>query len=94
MSPAAESKPAPTSSGTLLGSWLPWGSSKASPAHATSDVASQQPQQAEQQSAAPQTDASHTGDGVPDFNGQWEKDTAASDMDAYAKQVAMLHMSR
>lgn len=94
MASGSDTKLAQTSSGTLL-SWLPWGSGKPkAPQSASTDVATQQPQQGAQAAAAAETDASQSGDGVPDFNGQWEKDTAASDMDAYAKQVAMLHMSR
>lgn len=94
MAPEADSTFAATSSGTLLGSWLHWGSkSKAAP-DATSTAASQQAQQAQQQLVGTQADESTAGDGVPDLNGQWEKNTTESDMDAYAKQVAMLHMSR
>lgn len=82
------------SSGSLLGSWLPWlgSSSKAS----ASDTSPAQQPPAAQSGASdhqPEFSEQQQGDAV-DLTGQWEKDTAASDMDAYARQVEMLHMSR
>lgn len=93
--PDAPEKLAQTSSGTLfsLGSWLPWGNkSKAAPSDSV-NVTTQQPQETGQPAADSSKDGSQLDDSVADFSGQWEKDTAASDMDAYAKQVEMLHMS-
>ena len=93
--PDAPEKLAQTSSGTLLslGSWLPWNKPKAAESD-NANVAPQQAQESEQPAANAVKDEARLGDSVADFSGQWEKDTAASDMDAYAKQVAMLHMSR
>jgi hypothetical protein len=92
--PDAPEKLAQTSSGTLfsLGGWLPWNKPKAAESD-DANFAAQQPQESEQPAADAAKDGSRLGDSVADFSGQWEKDTAASDMDAYAKQVAMLHMS-
>lgn len=94
--PDAPEKLAQTSSGTLLslGSWLPWGNKPKAAELDNANIVAQQPQETEQPAADAVKDGSRLGDSLADFSGQWEKDTAASDLDAYAKQVALLHMSR
>ncbi len=95
MSSSTESQNQPAASfGSLLGSWLPWlGSSSKASASDTSPA--QQPPAAQSGASDDQPGLSEQqqGDAV-DLTGQWEKDTAASDMDAYVRQVEMLHMSR